>query len=79
MTLHKKDEKIKEELGDRAGLAICWWNQGVLQGKQNNPHAQALLWQKAIDTNKTMGIPTEDEEKELKSLLEKISDTKLHS
>ena len=71
MTLHKKEEKICEELGDRAGLAICWWNQGELVGKQGDPHAQAQLWRKAIDTKKSMGIPTDDLEKELKDLLKK--------
>jgi hypothetical protein len=70
MTLHQKEEKIKEELGDCAGLAICWWNQGLIHKQKNDPHAQARLWQKAIDTKKAIGIPTTDDEKELKELID---------
>jgi tetratricopeptide (TPR) repeat protein len=71
MAMHKKEEAICEELGDRAGLARTWWNQGLIFAKQNDPDTQAQLWRKSIDTNKTMGIPTDDDEKELKELLEK--------
>ncbi|MCX6581025.1 MAG: SIR2 family protein [Candidatus Aminicenantes bacterium] len=72
MALHQKEEKIKEQLGDRAGLAICWWNQGLIYKKQGDPHAQAQLWRKAIETKKSMGIPTDDDEKELKDLNDKM-------
>jgi hypothetical protein len=58
-------------LGDRAGLAISWWNQGLIHKKQGDPHTQAQLWQKAIETNKAIGICTEEDEKALKVLLEK--------
>jgi len=75
MALQKKQEAICEELGDRAGLAACWWNQGLIYEKQGNPHTQAQLWQKSIDTNKSMGIPTADKEKYLKELLDKINST----
>ncbi len=71
MSLYKKEEHICEELGDRAGLARSWWNQGLLHKKQGDPHTQAQLWQKAIATNKDIGIPTEEDEKALKVLLEK--------
>jgi len=74
MTLLKKQETICEELGNRAGLAICWWNQGELLGKQGDPHAQAQLWRKAIETKKSMGIPTANNEKQLKDLLKKMGD-----
>jgi tetratricopeptide (TPR) repeat protein len=72
MASHQQQEEISEELGDRAGLARTWWNQGELQGKQGDPHAQALLWQKAIDTWKSMGMPTEKYEKDLKELRDKL-------
>jgi len=62
MELHKKDEKLKIELGDRVGLAISWWNQGCVHEKKGAHHQQAELWDKAIQLNKSMGIPTEEDE-----------------
>ena len=75
MILHKKEEALCEDLGDRAGLAICWWNQGLIHKQQNDPHTQAQLWQKSIDSKKSMGIPTKENEKALKELLKKIKKT----
>lgn len=70
MELHKKQEKICEELGDRAGLAGCWWNQGSLYGEMNDLKKNIELWQKSIEMNKSIGIPTEKDEKTLKELME---------
>jgi hypothetical protein len=75
MTLHKKGESLWEELGDRAGLARTWWNQGYLYGKQGDKKTQVQLWQKSIETSQTMGIPTENDEKALKKLLEEIKES----
>ena len=72
MVLHKKEETIKKELGDRAGLAITWWNQGNIYNKKGDYKKQAHLWQKSIQINKTMGIPTEEDEKKLAELKKKI-------
>jgi len=52
-------------LGDRAGLAICYWNQGLIYAKQNDTKTQLSLWEKSIQINKSMGIPTEEDEKKL--------------
>jgi tetratricopeptide (TPR) repeat protein len=74
MTLCKKVEKICGDLGYQAGLALTWWNQGCIYEKQGDPHAQAQLWRKAIETRKTIGIPTDDLEKQLKDLMESTTD-----
>jgi len=68
MALHRKEEKIKEELGDRAGLARTYWNQGFIYAKQNDTKTQFSLWEKSIQINKSMGIPTEEDEKELEKI-----------
>ncbi|UCH98446.1 MAG: SIR2 family protein [Candidatus Aminicenantes bacterium] len=69
MALHKKEEKICEELGDRAGLARTWWDQGLIYNKKRNYKKQSQLWQKSIQINKEIGIPTTGDEKELAKLL----------
>ncbi|NIN22921.1 MAG: hypothetical protein GTO56_32985 [Candidatus Aminicenantes bacterium] len=71
MALHKKQETICEELGDRAGLARTWWNQGLIYEEKKEYKKQAQLWQKSIQINKTMGIPTEEQEKALAELEKK--------
>jgi tetratricopeptide (TPR) repeat protein len=68
LKFQKKNEKIKEELGDRAGLAICLWNQGLIHNKKRNYKKQIQLWQKSIQINKEIGIPTTEDEKELAEL-----------
>jgi tetratricopeptide (TPR) repeat protein len=71
MALHKKEEKIKEELGDRAGLARTWWNQGLIYEEKKDYKKQAQLWQKSIQMKKSIGIPTEEDEKALAELEKK--------
>jgi hypothetical protein len=68
MALQQKEEQIKTELGDRTGLTICWWNQGALHGKLGDKKKQIMMWQKSIDRNKFIGIPTEKYEKLLTEL-----------
>ena len=68
MVNYKKQEKISEELGDRAGLAICWWNQGLIHEQNKNYKKQIQLWEKSIQFNKEIGIPTTDDEKKLAKL-----------
>jgi hypothetical protein len=36
LKFHKKEENICEELGDRAGLARTWRNQGVIYNKKRS-------------------------------------------
>jgi hypothetical protein len=69
LALHKKEEQIKEELGDRAGLAITWWNQGIIYGQNNDLNNKVKLWRKSIEMNKSIGIPTEDDRKALEELI----------
>ena len=69
MTLHKKDEEIKRRLGDREGLAGSWWNQGIIQSIKGDKQAQIQLWHESIQMKKSLGIPTEDDEKKLEELL----------
>jgi len=53
MALHRKEETICLELGDRAGLAYCYWNWGVL-AKAQNDHATS-----SEKLNAALGIFTE--------------------
>lgn len=69
MRLYKEQEKICDQLGDRAGLSICWWNQGIIWGDRGDGAKKIALWQKAIATNKAMGIPTAEDEAHLEKLL----------
>jgi tetratricopeptide (TPR) repeat protein len=71
MVNYKKQEKISEELGDRAGLTICWWNQGLIDHQKRNYKKQIQLWEKSIQINKEIGIPTTEDEKELAKLKKK--------
>jgi hypothetical protein len=48
MELHKKEETICEELGNRAGLARTWWNQGLIYNQKRNYKKQIQLWEKSI-------------------------------
>ena len=44
MALHKKEESLCEELGDRAGLQACYGNQGlILKAWGRLDEAMALL------------------------------------
>ncbi|MFC2146615.1 SIR2 family protein [Acidobacteriota bacterium] len=69
LDLHKKEETICEELGDRAGLGRTWWNQGLIYNQKRNYKKQIQLWQKSIQINKDIGIPTEKYEKALTELV----------
>jgi tetratricopeptide (TPR) repeat protein len=70
MALHKKEETICEKLGDRAGLARTWWNQGLIYNQKKDYKKQAQLWQKSIQMNQSIGIPTAEDEKALAELEE---------
>jgi len=70
MSLHKKEEKIKGELGDIAGLAISYWNQGIIYGVRGDRNRMIELWEKSINMNKCIGIPTTSKEDALKKFLE---------
>lgn len=67
--MHKKEELICEELGDRAGLARTWWNQGIILGLKNDLKKKVELWRKSIEINNSIGIPTEDDQKALEELI----------
>jgi tetratricopeptide (TPR) repeat protein len=68
IALNEKALKIFEELGDMASQAKVLWNQGKIYNKKGDLRKQADLWQKSIQMNKSMGIPTEDYEKEMAAL-----------
>ena len=69
LELHRKEQAIYEALGDRAGLARTWWNQGILHGVQGRIEVQIQLWKRSIETNRSIGIPTVGYEKALQELL----------
>ena len=64
----KKQETICEELGHLAGLAICWWNQGLIHQQNKNYKKQIQPWEKSIQIKKEIGIPTTEDEKKLAKL-----------
>ncbi len=39
--MHKKEEVIFQQLGDQAGLVICYWNTGILL-REMGRHEMAL-------------------------------------
>ena len=76
MELFKKEETLCQENKDREGLARTWWNQGNILNEQGDFEAQYNLWQKSIETDKSIGIPTEEQEKDLIKLMKQISGKK---
>jgi hypothetical protein len=56
-------------LGDRAGLAISWWNQAIIYGEKKDRNKKIELWRKSIEMNKSIGIPIYDDERALKDLI----------
>lgn len=64
----EKCADIYKQVDDRSGLAICLWNQGIIFSKKGNKKKQIELWQKSIDLNKSIGIPTDKYEQELSKL-----------
>ena len=67
MALLQKQQTLCENLGDQAGLAISWWNQGTIFGKQGQKDKHIELWKRSIEINQTIGIPTEEDENALKN------------
>jgi len=59
MALHQKQQDLSEQLGEPAGLAICWWNMGHLYGKKGDRVRQKQLWQQAIQAREAIGIPVD--------------------
>ena len=73
MKMHKKEEEIKEALGDRAGLAICWWNMGLIHKDRKNKKKTIELWEKSIKTIQSIGVHIKGiDEKKLKELRENM-------
>ena len=55
MTLHKKEEKIKEELGDRAGLARSYGNQALILNAWGNLEDAMTLHKKNEKIKEELG------------------------
>ncbi len=56
MTLHKKEEAICDQLGDRAGFAISYHNQGAILRKRKEFDNAMNLQYKAGQTFKQLGM-----------------------
>lgn len=57
MALHKREEAICEELGNRRGLAYCYWNWGlVAQAMDDRSTAQEKL-QLALEIFTALKMP----------------------
>ena len=65
MALHKQEQAIFEELGNRDGLAISFWNQGGLLWEQDDRAASLLLYRRAVAIRRELSIPCEDWEARL--------------
>jgi hypothetical protein len=74
MVLILKQEAIKEELGDRAGLALCYWNKGELLGELGDVQEQKRLWVESIAIDQDIGLPSQKNEKELAALVKRLAD-----
>lgn len=62
LALHQKEEKICLELENKKGLARTWWNQGCIYEEKKDYAKQVAAWEKSIAVNKSLKIPTEQDE-----------------
>jgi len=61
MDLHKHEEAICRDLGDRAGLARCHWNMGLILRDQGQTAEARRLLLDALATFEELKMPRETE------------------
>jgi hypothetical protein len=61
MDLRKQEEAIGRDLGDRAGLAYCHWNMGVIFRDQGQIAEARRLLLDALATFEELKMPRETE------------------
>ncbi len=76
MELHKKQEGTCQQLGDQAGLVICYWNSGILY-REMELHEMAVDKLKAvIEIEKRLKLPRlEQFRKYLAAYMEELEGT----
>jgi hypothetical protein len=59
LALHKKEEALCRELGNRNGLAYCYWNWGLLARKQIDRNTEREKLRAALDIFTELNMPRE--------------------
>jgi hypothetical protein len=59
MALHKKEEALCLELGNRSALAYCYWNWGLLAREQRDRKTEREKLAAAIDIFTELNMPRE--------------------
>ncbi len=61
MALHKKEEAICEELGNRDGLAYCYCNWGLLARQLGDSKTEREKLEQTLANFRELGMPREIE------------------
>jgi hypothetical protein len=61
LALHKKEEALCLELGNKAGLAYCYWNWGLLAREQRDRKTELEKLTAARDIFTELNMPRERE------------------
>jgi hypothetical protein len=59
MALHKKQEALCVELGNRSGLAYCYWNWGLLAREQRDRKTECEKLTAALNIFAELNMPRE--------------------
>jgi hypothetical protein len=59
LELHKKQEALCLELGNRMHLAYCYWNWGLLAREQRDPKTERGKLAAALDIFTQLSMPRE--------------------
>ena len=59
MVLHKKEEALCLELGNRSGLAYCYWNWGLLAREQRDRKTECEKLTAALNIFAELNMPRE--------------------
>ena len=59
MALHKKEEAICLELGNKDCLAHCYWNWGLLERALGSSEGEEAKLSAALDLFRELGMPRE--------------------
>lgn len=65
------EEKIYKKLNNRSGLASSWWRKGIIYGQTKDYQTLIKCWQYSIHLYKSIGIPTQNHEAELRKIMVK--------
>ena len=60
LRLHKKEESLCRELGQKSGLGFCYWSWGLLARALSDPVAEQEKLQQALEIFQALGMPGEE-------------------